>query len=102
MVNILKNVSLNNRAGRLKVNIFAGMALKGGNILLGLVFIPLVLSYLTSYKYGIWLTINSVVSWFSMMDIGLAGGLHHIRRLDADLDLSIRNRGSCGCDLDRL
>ena len=44
-------------------------------MLLSFVFVPLILSYLTSYKYGIWLTINSVVSWFSMMDVGLSGGL---------------------------
>ena len=74
-MNLLKNVSLNDRGGRLKINIFAGFALKGGSMLLSFIFVPLVLSYLTSYKYGIWLTINSVISWFSMMDVGLAGGL---------------------------
>lgn len=75
MGKLLNNFTLSNRGGRLKVNIFAGFVLKGGSMLLSFVFVPLVLAYLTSYKYGIWLTINSVISWFSMMDIGLASGL---------------------------
>ena len=69
------NFSLDNRGGRLKINILSGIVLKGASMLLSFVFVPLILSYLTSYKYGIWLTINSVVSWFSMMDVGLSGGL---------------------------
>lgn len=71
----LLSFSVNNRGDRLKLNILSGVAIKGVSIALSFIFVPLVLSYLTSYKYGIWLTLNSVVSWFSMMDIGLAGGL---------------------------
>lgn len=72
--NIVKRF-FSDRGSLLKLNIATGFAIKGGSMLLSLVFVPLVLSYLTSYKYGIWLTINSVISWFSMLDVGLSGGL---------------------------
>lgn len=75
MKNKFISLSSNSRGGRLKMNILSGLAIKGVSIALSFIFVPLVLSYLTSYKYGIWLTLNSVVSWFSIMDIGLAGGL---------------------------
>ena len=59
----------------LALNIVSGIGVRGASMILSLIFVPLVLNYLTSYKYGIWLTINSVVAWFSMLDIGLTGGL---------------------------
>lgn len=63
------------RNKKLKINIIAGFVLKGLSIVIGFVFIPLVLNYLTSSRYGIWLTINSVIAWFSYFDIGLSGSL---------------------------
>jgi len=75
LINQIRDISPNTRGGRLKINILSGFAVKGGNMVLSFVLIPLILAYLTSYKYGIWLTINSVISWFSTMDIGLSGGL---------------------------
>jgi O-antigen/teichoic acid export membrane protein len=63
------------RNKKLKINIIAGFCLKGLSISLGFVFIPLVLNYLASSRYGIWLTINSVIAWFSYFDIGLSGSL---------------------------
>ena len=71
----------------LALNILSGVGIKGASMVLSLVFVPLVLNYLTSYKYGIWLTINSVVAWFSMLDIGLTGGL----RLKLQESLSIKD-----------
>lgn len=72
---MLKKMSNQIRNKKLKVNIVSGFSIKGLSIALSFIFIPLVLNYLTSYKYGIWLTINSVVAWFSYFDIGLSGSL---------------------------
>lgn len=36
--------------------------------------VPILLNLLGSYKYGVWLTIYSVVGWFSVFDLGLGNG----------------------------
>ena len=38
---------------------------------------PLVLNYVNSAQYGIWLTLSSIVGWFSFFDIGLTQGLRN-------------------------
>lgn len=51
------------------------MFIKGGNIALGLLIVPLTLTYVDSEKYGIWLALSSMVAWFSFFDIGVSNGL---------------------------
>lgn len=51
--------------------------LQGLSIVIGLLYIPLLLSYLTQEKYGIWLTLTSILGWFSFFDIGLGNGLRN-------------------------
>lgn len=56
-------------------NILGMLFLKGGQILIGLLLVPLTLSYVDSDTYGIWLTISSIVAWISFFDIGINNGL---------------------------
>jgi len=51
--------------------------LKGISILVGLIYVPLLLNYLSVEKYGIWLTLVSILGWFSFFDIGLGNGLRN-------------------------
>lgn len=51
--------------------------LQGLSIIIGLLYVPLLLDYLTQEKYGIWLTLTSILGWFSFLDIGLGNGLRH-------------------------
>jgi O-antigen/teichoic acid export membrane protein len=46
---------------------------RGLAILTGFVSVPLTVSYLGAERYGIWLTISSVLVWLALMDFGLAG-----------------------------
>jgi len=39
--------------------------------------VPLTLTMLDSEKYGIWITLYSIVTWFNMMDIGLGNGFRN-------------------------
>jgi O-antigen/teichoic acid export membrane protein len=39
--------------------------------------IPLTLNYLNAEKYGIWVTLISIVSWLTFFDMGLGNGLRH-------------------------
>lgn len=46
-------------------------------ILLGFVRVPLLLNYLDTFSYGVWLTIGSVINWLAFFDIGLGNGLRN-------------------------
>lgn len=70
--NILKG---SERSVKAKKNILEMFLLKGGNILIGLLMVPLTINYVDSENYGIWLTLSSMVAWMSFFNIGLNNGL---------------------------
>ncbi|MFZ1705216.1 MAG: oligosaccharide flippase family protein [Saprospiraceae bacterium] len=39
--------------------------------------VPITLNYVGKAEYGVWLTISSIVTWFSFFDIGLGNGLRN-------------------------
>lgn len=45
--------------------------------MVGFILLPLTLDYLNPTKYGIWLTLSSVIGWFGFFDIGLGNGLRN-------------------------
>lgn len=53
------------------------MIFKGGTILISLILVPMTLSYLNPYEYGIWLTLSSTLAWIYTFDIGLGNGLRN-------------------------
>lgn len=67
--------SSNTRTQKAKINILQMLILKGGNILIGLLLIPMTINYVDSETYGIWLTISSMVAWVAFFDIGINNGL---------------------------
>ena len=58
-----------------KKQILYSFVLKAVSILIGLLFVPLLLNYLDAERYGIWLTLTSIVGWFTFFDAGLGNGL---------------------------
>jgi len=58
-------------------NMFFSIILKGVHIGLNLLLVPLTLGYLAEEEYGIWLTLSSMLIWFSFFDIGLTNGLRN-------------------------
>lgn len=67
----------NERSVKAKKNIAASFIIKGLSILISLLLVPLTLNYLNPTKYGIWITLFSIISWFSFFDIGLGNGLRN-------------------------
>lgn len=65
------------RSVRAKKNIVLMFALKGISILCSLLIVPLTINYVSSYEYGIWLTVSSLVAWLSFFDIGIGNGLRN-------------------------
>lgn len=60
-----------------KKNIFASFIIKGSNISIGLILVPMTIHYLDPTKYGIWITLSSIIGWFGFFDIGLGNGLRN-------------------------
>lgn len=60
-----------------KLNILFAFAFKGLSAVLNLLLVPLTLHYLNPTKYGVWITISSVVVMLSFFDIGLGNGLRN-------------------------
>ncbi len=53
------------------------MLYKGISMALSLVYVPVVLNYLGDYKYGVWASILSILSWISYFDLGIGNGLRN-------------------------
>lgn len=60
-----------------KRNVIFSLGIKGCNILLGILILPITLHYLGQTRYGIWLTVGSIIDWFAFFDIGLSNGLRN-------------------------
>lgn len=65
------------RSVKTKKNIFTAILIKCVSIVISFLLIPLALDYLNPTKYGIWLTLTSVIGWFAFFDIGLGNGLRN-------------------------
>lgn len=65
------------RSIRAKKNIAFSLALKVINVAVQFLFVPLLLGYLNPVRYGIWITVGSVINWFYFFDIGLGNGLRN-------------------------
>lgn len=65
------------RTVKAKKNILALFLLRAISALVSFLLVPLTLNYLNSTRYGIWLTLTSVINWVSVLDIGLGTGLRN-------------------------
>lgn len=58
-------------------NILLLVVIKGCSIFVSLLLVPLTIHYINPTRYGIWITLSSIVGWFSFFDIGLGHGLRN-------------------------
>lgn len=67
----------NERSVKLKKNILILIIIRGLSIVTGFVQLPLTLHYMEPTRYGIWLTLSSIIGWFGFFDIGFGNGLRN-------------------------
>ena len=67
----------NTRSILAKKNILASIFIKGASIAISLLLVPLTIHYVNASSYGIWLTLSSIIGWFSFFDVGLTHGLRN-------------------------
>lgn len=65
------------RSKNITIHVLISFLYKGGSIFLNFLLIPLLINYLDTEKYGIWLTLSSFIAWFAFFDIGLGHGLRN-------------------------
>jgi len=58
-------------------NVLLSVFFRGTSAGISLLIVPLTLKYMSQEKYGIWLTLSSIVGWFSLFDIGFGSGLRN-------------------------
>ncbi|HSI74947.1 MAG TPA: oligosaccharide flippase family protein [Lunatimonas sp.] len=65
------------RSIKAKKNILASLFIRGGSIAVSLIMVPMTLNYVDETRYGIWLTLSSLVAWLSYFDVGFGQGLRN-------------------------
>lgn len=69
------------RENRIGSGLISNMALSGickpASMIMGYIYVPIVLSFLGTEKYGIWSTLLTILSWISYFDIGIGNGLRN-------------------------
>lgn len=58
-------------------NVAESIIVKGLSVLIGFVTVPLSIQYLSIAEFGIWMTITSLASWFSLVDVSFGNGLRN-------------------------
>lgn len=66
-----------NRSLLVKKNIILSFLFRIISIVVSLLLVPISISYLSPEKYGIWITISSIISWMTFFDFGLAHGFRN-------------------------
>jgi O-antigen/teichoic acid export membrane protein len=67
----------NSRTINTKKQIVYSFLVKSISVLVNLSLVPLILNYLDEERYGIWLTLSSIIGWASFFDLGLGNGLRN-------------------------
>lgn len=73
----LKILGGHERSVKAKKNIFALFFVRGLGIAINLALIPISLTLLDDYKYGVWITLFNLLSWIQIFDIGIGNGLRN-------------------------
>lgn len=67
----------NTRSLAIKKNIIGSLFLKCISILVSLQVVPLTINYINPTRYGIWLTLSSIIAWLSYFDLGFGHGFRN-------------------------
>ena len=59
------------------INIILSFGAKGITILTQLMIVPLTINYINPTKYGIWLTLSSIIAWIGFFDLGFGNGMRN-------------------------
>lgn len=58
-------------------NMILSLFMRFANIVAHFLVVPLTINYLNAERYGIWLTLSSIIGWVSFFDLGLSNGFRN-------------------------
>jgi len=65
------------RSIKAKKHIFFSLIIRGGSAVVGFIMVPLILNFLGSEQYGVWMTLWTIIAWFGVLDLGFGNGLRN-------------------------
>lgn len=65
------------RSRTLRNNILLSSLIKVAGLCTSFLVVPVTLNYLAPEQYGIWMTLSSILFWFSFFDVGLGNGMRN-------------------------
>lgn len=72
---LLSRLRNNDRLARILHGGASGLLAKGSSVLVNLISVPLLVHYLGTFEYGVWITISTTVVMLSVLDLGIANTL---------------------------
>jgi O-antigen/teichoic acid export membrane protein len=67
----------NDRTKKVFANLSVSFIANAVSLIFTFLLVPISLKYVGTESYGVWLTIASIIAWFSFFDIGLGNGLRN-------------------------
>ena len=80
---IIKSILEKYRKNELSKSVLLNVLLKPFGMIISFLYTPLLLDYLGEEKYGVWVTILSIVNWVAYFDAGIGNGLRN--KLSAEI-----------------
>lgn len=79
LINAIRKIknSGGERNVQLKKNIALSFVVKGLNILVNFLLVSVSIAYIDQTRYGVWVTLTSILTWLSFFDIGMGNGLRN-------------------------
>ena len=74
-------------------NIIISFIAKGVSVVCSLLIVPITINYVNPTRYGIWLTISSIIGWVLFFDFGMGHGLRNKfaeAKAKGDMELAIK------------
>ncbi|MGG0485197.1 hypothetical protein ABEY65_17505 [Priestia aryabhattai] len=72
---MIKKAFLQNKVN---VSILINFATKGGGFLVSFIVLALLSNQMSNREYGLWLTLYSMITWFTLIDGGVGNGMRNI------------------------
>jgi O-antigen/teichoic acid export membrane protein len=72
-----KYVNSSGRSKEAVKNIIISTIARGVSMICSLLLVPITINYVNPTRYGIWLTLSSIISWILLFDFGLGNGLRN-------------------------
>ena len=63
------------RSKTMYTNVVLSFIFRGLNIIISFVLVPVLIAFLTSYEYGVWISLFNIINWVNFFDIGFGNGL---------------------------